>query len=120
MGYKIENKNKLTSKYLDQKIKEEIANISRQIVEKYKPEKIILFGSAAKGEFGPDSDVDFLVIKKDVPYYGIDRMLEIRRLIKSNIAMDLLVYLPEEVEERAKMGDPFVKTILKEGMILYG
>lgn len=104
---------------MNQNIKEEIANISRQIVEKYKPEKIILFGSAAYGKLGPDSDIDFLIIKKETPYYGIDRMREIRRLIEKNIAADFLIYRPEEFDERLKLGDPFIKTIVKEGIVLY-
>lgn len=105
---------------MDEKIKEEIANIKKQIVEKYKPEKIIFFGSATSGEFGPDSDIDLLIIKKDVPYYGIDRMREIRRLIKKNMAVDFLVYRPDEFDERLRLGDPFIKTILEEGIVLYG
>ncbi len=101
-------------------VESEIQDIARQIVEKYHPEKIILFGSAARGGFTPDSDVDLLVIKKDVPRYGIDRMRELRRLIKKKVAADFLVYRPEEIEERLKMGDPFVKAVLSEGKVLYG
>ena len=101
-------------------IESEIQDIARQIVEKYHPDKIILFGSAARGGFTPDSDVDLLVIKKDVPRYGIDRMRELRRLIKKKVAADFLVYRPEEIEERLKMGDPFVKAMLSEGKVLYG
>lgn len=101
-------------------VESEIQDIARQIVEKYHPEKIILFGSAARGGFTPDSDVDLLVIKKDVPRYGIDRMRELRRLIKKKVAADFLVYRPEEIDERLKMGDPFVKAVLSEGKVLYG
>ena len=101
-------------------VESEIKDIARQIVEKYHPEKIILFGSAARGGFAPDSDVDLLVIKKDVPRYGIDRMRELRRLIKKKVAADFLVYRPEEIDERLKMGDPFVKAVLSEGKVLYG
>ena len=46
--------------YPDQTI---LADIVRRVVEAAKPEKIILFGSAARGEMGPDSDIDLLVIK---------------------------------------------------------
>jgi predicted nucleotidyltransferase len=101
-------------------VESEIRDITRQIVEKYHPEKIILFGSAARGEFTPDSDVDLVVIKKDVPRYGIERMRELRRLVKKKVAADFLVYRPEEIAERLKMGDPFVKAVLSEGKVLYG
>ena len=100
-------------------ILKEIENITSQIIEKYKPEKIILCGSAVWGD-EEINDVDFLIIKSDTPYYGIDRMRELDKLIKRNIAVDMLVYRPEEIDERFKMGDPFLKKILKQGKVLYG
>jgi predicted nucleotidyltransferase len=98
----------------------EIRNITKQLIEKYAPEKIILFGSAARGDRGPDSDADFLIIKKKTPYYGSDRIRELSPIIERNIPVDFLVYRPEEFEERLEMGDPFLKAILKEGRVLYG
>jgi predicted nucleotidyltransferase len=96
----------------------EIEHIKKQLIEKYKPEKIILFGSAAWGS-EEVNDIDFLIIKSDTPYYGIDRMRELDRLIERNMAVDILVYKPEEVQERIKMGDPFIKKIFKDGKVLY-
>lgn len=98
----------------------EIQNSTQQIIEKYKPEKIILFGSAARGEPNLDSDVDFLIIKKETPLYGVDRIRELSRIIDRNIPVDLLIYRPEEFEKRLQMGDPFLKSVLKEGKVLYG
>ena len=100
--------------------KKEIQNITKQIIEKYKPEKIILFGSAARGAMGLDSDADFLIIKKDTPFYGADRIRELSGMIERNIPLDLLVYKPEEFEKRLELGDPFLKAVLKEGKVLYG
>ena len=98
----------------------EIEDITAQIIKKYNPTKIILFGSAARGELGSDSDADFLIIKEDTPLYGADRIRELNRLLERNIPLDLLIYRPEEFEKRMKMGDPFLKAILKEGKVLYG
>lgn len=98
----------------------QIENITRQIIEKYKPEKIILFGSAPRGNSEEVNDLDFLIIKRDVPYYGIDRMRELDELIDCTIAIDILVYRPEEFEKRLRVGDPFLKAVLKEGRVLYG
>ncbi|MEE9150411.1 MAG: nucleotidyltransferase domain-containing protein [Thermoplasmata archaeon] len=98
----------------------EVERITAQIIEKYNPEKIILFGSAVRGEFSLDSDVDFLIIKKDTPLYGADRIRELSRLIERNVPVDFLIYRPEELDNRLKMGDPFLKSIVKEGKILYG
>lgn len=98
----------------------EIKNITDQIIKKYKPLKIILFGSAGRKEYDVINDLDFLIIKEDVPEYGIDRMRELDEIIDRNIAADMLVYRPDEFEKRIKLGDPFIKTILKEGRVLYG
>lgn len=102
------------------KINTEIESIVRQIVSKYHPIKIILFGSAARGDFERSNDLDFLIIKDDVPYLGIDRMRELDEIIDRNIAADMLVYRSAEFNERVALGDPFIKTILKEGRVLYG
>lgn len=103
-----------------QEITSEIQNIIDQIIQKYKPLKIILFGSAGRREYDKVNDLDFLIIKKDVPEYGLARMRELDELIDRNIAADMLVYRPDEFEERVKLGDPFIKSILREGRVLYG
>lgn len=97
-----------------------IESITSQLISKYKPEKIILFGSAATGNAGPDSDVDFLIIKKETPYKGRDRIIEVSRLIDRSIPADFLVYRPDEFERRLAMGDPFLEMIVSEGKVLYG
>ena len=101
-------------------LQKEIAHITRQIIEKFKPERIILFGSAARGEWSSDSDADFLIIKKDTPFHGAERILELSQMIERNIPVDFLVYRPEEFNKRFQMGDPFLKAIMKEGKVLYG
>ncbi len=101
-------------------LKNEIENITAQIIKKYDPEKIILFGSAAKGELHSESDADFLIIKKDTPLYGADRIREISKIIKRDIPVDFLIYRPDEFDKRLSMGDPFLKSIIKEGKVLYG
>jgi predicted nucleotidyltransferase len=100
-------------------IQKEIENISKQIVEKYKPQKVILFGSAVWGNFTPDSDLDFFIIKKDVPYLGRDRYRELSGMIERDTAVDFVIYKPEEFEEWHKAGDPFLKTIVNQGKVLY-
>lgn len=105
---------------MDINFEKEIESITIQIIEKYEPEKIILFGSAARGESGFDSDADFLIIKKETPFYGADRIRELSRIVNRNIPVDFLVYRPKEFEKRVEMGDPFLKSIIKEGKVLYG
>jgi predicted nucleotidyltransferase len=101
-------------------IKKEIQSIVDQLIRKYDPLKIILFGSAGRGEYDKVNDLDFLIIKVDVPRQGLARMRELDEIIERNIAADMLVYRPEELEDRIKLGDPFIKTIMREGRVLYG
>jgi len=98
---------------------ETIDDIKNQLIEKYKPEKIILFGSSAWGE-GDINDIDLFIVKRDVPYYGADRITELYRIMDVDAAVDYIVYKPEEAEERLSLGDTFIKKIYKEGKVLYG
>lgn len=101
-------------------LNKEIQNIAGQIITKYKPQKVILFGSAARGQFGPDSDLDFLVIKNNVPQSNIHRRWELRNLIDENLPIDFIVLKPDELKSRLQKGDPFFETIIKEGKVLHG
>ncbi|MEW6687156.1 MAG: nucleotidyltransferase domain-containing protein [Candidatus Edwardsbacteria bacterium] len=102
-----------------ERFNKEIQDIVEQLIRIYKPEKIILFGSLARGKMKEGTDIDFFIIKKDAPKLGIDRIRELDALIKYRLATDFIVYKPEEVNERLKLGDPFIKSILKEGKVIY-
>lgn len=101
-------------------ISAEIEYIVGQIINKYRPLKIILFGSAARGEYDQINDLDFVIIKEDVPVEGLARMRELDDIIDRNMAADMLVYRPDEIDARLKMGDPFVVEIMRDGQVLYG
>jgi predicted nucleotidyltransferase len=109
-----------TTEKRETKITQEIDSIVRQIVSKYRPIKIILFGSAGRGDYDKADDLDFLIIKDDGPHFGIDRMRELDEIVDRNMAADMLVYRSAEFNERVALGDPFIKAILKEGRVLYG
>ena len=98
---------------------EECQNIVDQLLKVYKPEKIILFGSLASGKIREGTDIDLFIIKKDVPNFGVDRIRQLDSLIRYRLATDFIVYKPEEVEQRLKIGDPFIKMIFEEGKVLY-
>ena len=103
-----------------EEIIEEINYILEQIIQKYQPQRVILFGSAARNEYENLDDLDFLIIKENVPSQGLERMRELDELIDRNMAADMIVYRPSEIEERTDLGDPFINTILREGQVLYG
>jgi len=81
--------------------------------------KVILFGSHARGQAGPDSDVDFLVIADSrLPRYKRSR--ELYALFRSYpFPMDILVYTPEEVEKQLAEPDSFITTVLSQGTEVY-
>src|SRR3989338_5657557 len=99
----------------------ELNKIVKSLKRNYKPEKIILFGSAAHGNTGPDSDLDILIVKKgidELPRYK--RSMAILKLIDSDMPIDFLVYTPYELKKRLYLEDPFIQQIIEEGKVLYG
>src|SRR5438270_7954869 len=74
-----------------------LADVVRRVAAAAKPEKIVLFGSAARGEMGPDSDLDLLVIKGGK--FNRRRVTTaIYRGLSGEAAVDAVVVTPEEVE----------------------
>ncbi|MCK5465963.1 nucleotidyltransferase domain-containing protein [Candidatus Parcubacteria bacterium] len=90
-----------------------------KIVDKYNPDKVYLFGSYAWGNPTADSDIDLFIVKNTVESQR-ERSRKLRSLLfGSGIPFDLLVYTPNEVKERLKMGDFFINDIIKKGEVLY-
>ena len=96
----------------------EIKKYTNKIADKFSPEKIILFGSAAKNKINENSDVDLLIIM-DYKGRSVDQAFRIRKSIPSFFPLDLLVRNSEQVKDRIKKGDFFIKEILEEGVVLY-
>ena len=96
----------------------EIDHIVQKIVEHYSPEAIILFGSLASEQYGIDSDIDLLVIKK-TSKKPIWRRVEVRKIVKSDFPIDIIVITPEEFLRLKQSRSPFLSEILKTGKILY-
>jgi predicted nucleotidyltransferase len=96
-----------------------IQQMVRRIVSQFDPESIILFGSHARGDAGPDSDVDLLVV---MPYRGSKRekQLEIRLALKSfQIPKDILVTTPEDFQWRKEIPGTIERPAAREGKVLY-
>ncbi|OGG56310.1 MAG: hypothetical protein A3F84_11145 [Candidatus Handelsmanbacteria bacterium RIFCSPLOWO2_12_FULL_64_10] len=98
---------------------EKIQEMVRRIVEGFDPEKVILFGSHARGSAGPDSDVDLLVIKRVVGSRRRER-LKIRAALRGvGLAKDVVLATPEEVEKHRNLVGTIIHPALQEGKILY-
>lgn len=97
---------------------DEIRAQSQRIVEKFNPEKIILFGSYARGEPTPESDVDLcIIIDSARPSWEISA--EISLMLDHAFPLDILVKHRQEVERRLSIGDFFIEDIIKKGKVLH-
>ena len=98
-----------------------LAEVVRRLVEAYRPECIYLFGSVARGDAGPDSDYDLLVVMPD------DSSAEHRRsrlayevLRGTGTAADVLVCTHSYFEQRRSLKASLPGTVLREGRALHG
>ena len=96
-----------------------LQEIVRRMCEVGHPQKIILFGSRARMEARPDSDLDLLVIE-DSALPRHERAGRYRRALLGLFpSKDIVVWTPEEVQEWSGVPNAFVNVTLKEGKILY-
>ena len=96
----------------------QIEEFGRRIGEEFDAEKVILFGSYARGEPSLDSDVDLLVIGSFTGR-NADTSVAIQMKLRPAFPVDLLVRTSETVRERIAMGDTFMREILTQGRVLY-
>jgi len=97
-----------------------LADIVRRVVEAAQPDKIVLFGSAARGEMGPDSDIDLLVIKGGKFNRWRITTAIYRHLYGAGAAVDVVVVTPEEVERYRNTHCLVICPALREGKVVYG
>jgi len=99
-------------------LEKELQRIMDIIILKYRPEKVILFGSLVNNRMSEISDIDLFVIKKTPNRYW-ERIDEILHLIHPKEAIDIFIFTPEEVESNLRQGNLYLKEILEEGKVLY-
>lgn len=98
---------------------ETIQHIVEVIITRLSPRRVILFGSYARAEAGPDSDLD-LFIELDPPLPARGRGTQIKRLFDPYpCPMDIVVYSPEEVAYWKQAPASLVASVLREGEVLY-
>jgi len=100
-------------------VNEKIDELVRRIVNRFHPEKVILFGSFARGTAGEDSDADVLVV---MPVEGSKRKkaneIDVA-LVGIDLAVDVIVVTPEELERQKDQIGTIIYPALKEGKVLY-
>lgn len=99
---------------------EKIERAVREIVNIGRPQRVILFGSAARGEAGLHSDADFLVVtSEDVPSPRRESV-RIRRALRGlPMAMDILVISEKRLQELADQPGLIYREALRRGKVVY-
>lgn len=88
-------------------------------LKKYSPQKIILFGSRARGEEDQFSDFDILVIKETQKRF-LERLREVALLLRATLpSINVFVYNLKEFETMKRLRNPFIERVLKEGKVVY-
>ena len=105
----------MSNHQLDRAVLDEIV---RRIVEVAQPERIILFGSAAREEMSRDSDIDLLVVKDGVDRRRLAARIY-RRLYGVGAAVDVIVVTPADLKRYGNSHALVVKQALREGTVVY-
>lgn len=95
-----------------------IDDVVRQIAEQFQPQKIILFGSYARHQPRPESDVDLLVVM-DTSLSETEQAVQILQAIDYHFGLDLIVRKPDNLTHRLELGDPFLREIITKGTVVY-
>jgi predicted nucleotidyltransferase len=95
-----------------------IRDLGREIGGRFNPQRVILFGSHARGTAHRDSDVDLLVI---MPFRGrsAGKAAEVLMSVSPPFAIDVLVRTPQAVLRRIAMGDCFMRDVVENGIVIY-
>jgi len=96
-----------------------LQEVVERVLKIAQPERLVLFGSRARGEASPNSDLDLLVVqessepryRRSVPYYTA--------LADLPVEVEVVVYTPDEVKAWQEVAQAFVTTAIREGRVLY-
>lgn len=116
MGTKMEL-DTLTVTQRKEALERELHRIVATLIEKYKPEKIVLFGSLASGRVHEWRDIDLLVVK-ETNTKRVYRRAEALKGIERNVPIDLIILTPEEVRLLCGERASFIKDILEKGSVM--
>lgn len=101
-------------------LEKNLKKLVQRLKQHYRPEKIILFGSLAKGRVLPDSDLDLLIVKKNLPERYWDRIKELAPLLSECVVgVDYVIWTPEELAAETSKNRFLREEILEKGKIFY-
>ena len=97
-----------------------LVRIIRVLVSAYEPEQIFLFGSRARGDAGPDSDYDLLLVVPDhAPPERKRSKLAYRVLWGTGTAADVVVWIRSAFDSRVHLAASLPATVMREGKLLH-
>ena len=97
-----------------------LADLVQRLRDLYRPERIYLFGSTARGESGPDSDYDLMVVVPDeMPALLRDSGRAYKAIWRLGVASDILVWTHSDFADRLQLKASLPSTIAREGKLLY-
>jgi len=118
----MKDKNKIKTPEQDEFTKlendESFREVIRRIVATAHPEKIILFGSAARGKLKPESDLDLLVVKSGVHRRHLAQEIY-QNLVGVGRAVDIVVVTPEDIERYGRSPALIIESALSDGRVVY-
>jgi len=99
---------------------EQILNeIIKRVVDTAHPKKIFLFGSAERGEMGPNSDFDIMVVVESGVHRRRTAQSIYRNLIGVGFAVDVVVVTEQDIEDYKEDIGMIIRPVLEEGRLLY-
>lgn len=100
---------------MDKLIKQQLLGV----IADYKPQRAILFGSAARGEMDAVSDIDLVLIKEtDKPFLA--RLKEFALMVPDGLPrVEAFIYTPDEFARMQEWDTPFMRQVLAEGQVIY-
>jgi len=96
-----------------------VDHLVKRIVEEVHPLKIIIFGSAARNEMKPDSDIDMLIVMPDGTHRRRTAQMLYRKIRGAGAPFDILVATPDDLEKHKDNIGLIYRSILQEGKVVY-
>lgn len=98
---------------------DQLPEITRRIIQTSNPDKIILFGSYARGNFSADSDLDLLVIVPGVKHLR-QESIRVRRALRGLLVpVDIVIATPEQINRLGNVAGLIYQSAMSEGKVLY-
>ena len=98
---------------------DQLTEITQRIVDLIQPERIILFGSYARGDYDQDSDIDLMVVVEGVTSTRVESN-RIRQALRGLLApVDVIVATPDQVDRYKESIGMIYRSVLREGKVIY-